>query len=334
MTTTVMLTLQGDCEKVAPQGSYPEYLGTLLYHQLRTWHTLRDHDVVVNTYNTGTGKTRAALLRLMDLDRQGVNVLFIAPTNELISQHVRDIEQFVNKHHLDYYVRAVTAPDIRALGSGLRSGEKLYRLFRNYLEFEERATRRQAMIVVTNPDIFYYALYFRYGLHDQRNVFGEVIGKFDYIVVDEFHYYNNKQLANFLFAFALFDQFGYFGHPDHQRRVCLLSATPRTNVLYYLYKLFGQRLALVAPNNEPPESQDYNTIPTLAPLHLSIRAGSLSEWIEQAANQVTLWVKDESLDGAIISNSLGRVNEAFDHLKRTLGEALVGRITGPEPPAN
>ncbi len=34
-----------------------------LYHQWRTYHA--EAPIIVNTYNTGTGKTKAALLRLL-----------------------------------------------------------------------------------------------------------------------------------------------------------------------------------------------------------------------------------------------------------------------------
>ncbi|MBK9094832.1 MAG: hypothetical protein IPM84_19105 [Anaerolineae bacterium] len=34
-----------------------------LYHQMRTLEALREHDLVMNTYNTGTGKTRCAASR-------------------------------------------------------------------------------------------------------------------------------------------------------------------------------------------------------------------------------------------------------------------------------
>ncbi|RMF32393.1 MAG: hypothetical protein D6759_08490, partial [Chloroflexi bacterium] len=64
-------------------------------------------------------------------------------------------------------LRLAQAPDT----SPARPGELLQRLIRNYLEFEPEATRRQPIILVVNPDIFYYALYFRYAAHDRRNVF-------------------------------------------------------------------------------------------------------------------------------------------------------------------
>ena len=94
-----------------------------LYHQMRTLEALRDHDLVMNTYNTGTGKTVASLLHLFDLQtRSGrsptepaKNVLFIAPTNALLAQHAADIARFVADNGLDFKVLRVTAAEMRAI---------------------------------------------------------------------------------------------------------------------------------------------------------------------------------------------------------------------------
>ncbi len=309
---------------------------TPLYHQQRTVEALREHDLVANTYNTGTGKTCASLLYLFDLQGTTKNVLFIAPTNALLAQHARDITQFVQDHHLDFKVWQVSAADVRALRTSQypdvtpsRPGEVLQRLIRNYLEFESEATRRQPIVLVVNPDIFYYALYFRYGSHDRRNVFERFLTAFDYIVVDEFHYYDSKQLANFLFAFALFDQFSYFDVRD--RKICLLSATPTAEVMAYLDRLFDRRWALVSPDNEPSNSAGLPTTPTLAPLELTVEADEFEQWTAAHRDELVRWVIDSDLDGALISNSLWRVNSAYASLRSVLAESRMGRITGPEP---
>ena len=324
----ITLTLLAHAEKLAPENPWG-LKHRPLYHQLRTYEALREHDLVVNTYNTGTGKTVASLLYLFDLNGTGKNVLFIAPTNALLQQHAEDIEHFVVENELDFKVLRVTAADVRAIESGLRPGETLQRLIRNYLEFESDATRRRPIILVVNPDIFYYALFFRYGAHDQLNVFERFLTAFDYIVVDEFHYYNSKQLANFLFAFALFDQFGYF--EVRERKVCLLSATPAPQVLTYLDRLFGSRWALISPANEPAESADYPTTPTLTSLELTIVEGEMQEWAAAYREELASWVIENDLDGALISSSLWRINEAYDALRCVLSEERIGRITGPEP---
>jgi CRISPR-associated endonuclease/helicase Cas3 len=329
------LTLLAQAEKVARDNPW-RLAHPPLYHQMRTYQALRQHDLVVNTYNTGTGKTLASLLYLFELQGTGKNVLFIAPTNALLAQHAEDIQKFVNENKLNFKVWQVSAADVRALRvaqdpttTPTRPGEVLQRLIRNYLEFEPGATRRQPIILVVNPDIFYYALYFRYGAHDRRNVFERFLTAFDYIVVDEFHYYDNKQLANFLFAFALFDQFGYF--ELRERKVCLLSATPTEEVKTYLDRLFEGRWALISPHNEPPESTDLPTIPTLSPLELTIVGGEFQEWVAAQRDELVHWVTQDDLDGALISNGLWRVNAAYAALREVLAESRLGRITGPEP---
>jgi CRISPR-associated endonuclease/helicase Cas3 len=53
-----------------------------LQHQVDTVAALEEHDLVINAFPTGTGKTKAALLRLLDYPRS--NTLLIAPVNELV----------------------------------------------------------------------------------------------------------------------------------------------------------------------------------------------------------------------------------------------------------
>lgn len=322
-----VFTLTGRAEKLALAND--EYKGQrLLLHQVRTCEALRTSPLVLNTYNTGTGKTRAAHLRLLELDGKGVNVLIIAPTNELIAQHVRDAEEFVGSHGLRFKVLPIRAPDIAGLtNTGLRRGETLQRYLNNYREFTDEWEPLQPTIMITNPDIFYYALYMRYGEHDVRNVFEAFVSRFDYIIIDEFHYYSSKQVANFLFALTLFDQFGYFSHRD--RRICLLSATPRSEIIQALNRLFGNQLALIAPDNEPPGSEHLPTVAALSPLEVSVVTQDLESWVRENRGQIEGWIGEDAQDGVIISGSLARINTVYSHL-RHLGEAVL-RLTGPEP---
>src|SRR6266700_3741297 len=80
-----------------PKPYYP------LYHQWRTYNA--DTPIIVNTHNTGTGKTKAALLRLLKraqgrkLRPNRDNALLVAPTNELLAQHVRDAKEFCDENN-------------------------------------------------------------------------------------------------------------------------------------------------------------------------------------------------------------------------------------------
>lgn len=324
--------LEAGHEKQAPSDfeiagrKFPEY--PLLYHQMRTYEALLTYDLVVNTYNTGTGKTLAALLHLFRLNGTGKNVLFIAPTNALLQQHADDVREFVRENDLDFYVKRVTAAEVRALRGDLRSGEALQRLIRNYLEFEPEATRRRQLVLVVNPDIFYYALFFQYRDWDQRNVFEQFLTQFDYVVIDEFHYYDSKQMANFLFFFAISQQFGYFSHRG--RKICLMSATPTDEVKTYLTGLFDTRWRLLSPRNEPRDSEALPKIMTLAPVELTILEDDLQDWVRNNRDDLSGWL-GAGRDGAVISSSLWRVNEAHRLLRSTFSEDVMRRITGPEP---
>lgn len=336
----IRLTLEPQSEKVAPENpwglEHPP-----LYHQWRTYEALAEADLVVNTYNTGTGKTQASLLHLFRLQAQerDTNVLFIAPTNALIQQHAEDIRAFTKKYDLDFLVLEINAGLLREIMAEQRPGETLQRLIQNPLTYAEALGispddyRKRPLILVTNPDIFYYALFFRYGSHDQRNVFQKFLTAFDYIVIDEFHYYNSKQLANFLFFFVISQEFGYFADG---RRICLLSATPNNYVTDYLTRVFGEsqegHWSWIAPHNEPSESANLETTPTLAALELQLVGGELQDWASAHSHELGGWLADDQ-DGALISSALWRINTCYNTLRRTLDEKRLGRITGPEPEA-
>jgi len=214
-----------------------------LYHQWHTYQAKHVH-IVVNSFNTGTGKTKAALLRLLDLDEaykrsryNNANVLFIAPTNELLRQHEQDVRDFIKHNGLAHIVLRLDAATIKELGNKhlggkfVRQGDRLHQMLQDpgsILTDSDgyHIEGHHPYLLVINPDIFYYALYGLGNPHDQKVLFRAFIKNFSYIVVDEFHYYNAKQLANFLFFLTLLREWGLF-----QRRTpnllahCYASAT-------------------------------------------------------------------------------------------------------------
>jgi len=234
LTATVTVTLHEQFEKLSLHNPWG-LLMPPLYHQWRTAEALREFDLVANTYNTGTGKTTAALLHLFDAPK--VNTLFIAPTNELIHQHLADIRNFVARHNLDFHVLGVDAAELRRLAEAerevdefTRNARVLHDIIQNPRIADPSFTGRKPFVLVTNPDLFYLSLYGAYSPLDKRNLLSDFVTRFDYVVVDEFHYYNAKQLACFLFFFALSKEFDYF---DGTRKICLLSATPNEKIRTY-----------------------------------------------------------------------------------------------------
>lgn len=346
----IELELAAHCEALA-QPSAEDYekvaaalKSTPLYHQWCTYRA-KDVDIVVNSYNTGTGKTKAALLRLLDLDEayrrdrytHNANVLFIAPTNELLRQHEQDVQDFIDTNQLKHIVLRLDAATIKELGRQhlgekfTRQGDRLYQM----LEDPRAVTTdsdghhpegHHPYVLVINPDIFYYALYGLGNTHDQRVLFRSFIANFQYIIVDEFHYYNAKQLANFLFFLTLSREWGYF---SQGRKVCLLTATPTREVKKYLQGL-NLNIAYIEPGNEPG---DLPKLPALAPVTLQLWSteafnnGLVSLAIEKKS-EVMAWLQ-QGRHGAFISSALWRINELYQAYGGKSNE-YTGRLTGAE----
>lgn len=323
----ITINLKAGFEKISPTNEF-DLKHPLLYHQQRTYDALRTNDLVINTYNTGTGKTRAALLRLFDVKDE--NVLFIAPTNELIHQHTNDIQEFVKEPGLNFYVAEVTGQKLREWevvddpGYRLRNPRKLHELIQNPRDYFPEMTRQAPLILVTNPDIFYLCFYGVYSKLDTANLFHHFLQDFNYIVIDEFHYYDAKQLANFLMFFIISKEFGYFD--DNRRKVCLLSATPDEKVLSYLDRI-GLKYANISSDNEPIESNNYEKIQTLSQLELTIHSGKIHEALKAHSE----WVSDPlhaRKEGAVISGSLRTINEIKQTLQTVGLKEKIGLITG------
>ena len=322
----IRVTLNAGYEKISPTNPLGLILPPL-YHQQRTYEALKTNELVINTYNTGTGKTRASLLQLFDLE--GENVLFIAPTNELIHQHANDIQEFVDEHGLNFAVAEVTGQKLREWeivddpGYRVRNPRKLHELIQNPRDYFPELTRRAPLILVTNPDIFYLCFYTVYSPLDSANLFRNFLVEFSYIVIDEFHYYNAKQLANFLMFFILSKEYGYF---DKGRKICLLSATPDEKVLIYLERI-GLTYTLISPDNEPIESNGYEKIQTLSELELTIHSSKMHDTLTAGPERI-LNLLDSGKDGAIISSSLRTINEIKQGLQQGGIQNRIGLITG------
>jgi CRISPR-associated endonuclease/helicase Cas3 len=306
-----------------------------LEHQRRTAEAVPLHPLTVNTYGAGTGKTLAALLGWVAISQERgsplPNMLFIAPTNELIAQHETAIQKFADQAGLDVHVIHVDRHSLRALPTPHaheRVGERLNRLIANPQEYGR--VGRKPMAIVTNPDIFYYALYFAaYNRIDRRNLFERFLLNLDYVVIDEFHYYSPKQLACFLFFFALCKEWGYF---EDGRRVCLLSATPEEEIRDYLGRLFeASEIAWIVPEDTLPSVSGLKYTPALTPLTLRIINGTIDDFAANKDAQALLrqWL-DAGRDGALISNALWRINMAHSVLRGAGFESFMARLTGAE----
>lgn len=306
-----------------------------LQHQVETAAALATHDMVINAFPTGTGKTKAALLWL--LDHPQANTLLIAPVNELVRQHAQDAEQFVAAAGLPHVVESVDAAFLRTLPKdlGKRPSERFYRILTNPASLpkmrDAQRTVKPPLLLVTNPDLFYYGVFYLFNHLDRRNIAEQFISKFQYIIIDEVHYYDAKQFANLLFFILLSKEFGYFssGLPE-RRKICLLTATPDSDFNRFIERLEQEGITVKRLDPQPVASDDPLATKSLAAVELELHpytrdaAGEFLQQTEQIAEFV-----EQGKDGAILLNSLYGVNRLARVFERRLGRDRVGRITGP-----
>lgn len=305
-----------DIQKAFPHG--------MLQHQVELYKAARNHDIVVDLAATGTGKTGAGLSVIAhNHDR---NAIYIAPTNALIEQQTKAANKFVHDAGLPHVVKAASArhiknwPDDRV---GPRSGEKLYNVLREPSTIFSECIGKP-LLLVTNPDIFYYAAFFQYSPLDRSNIASVFYSSFSTIIFDEFHLYDAKQLVGLLFYLALSKVFGYF---QHNRKVVLLTATPEPACEAALGQLEAAGVRIRRVNGETETDQ---MLPSQTAVRLEIRKQLDKEsLIAEIASEVLQRVEQKPDQfGAVILDSLDQVNQLNDWLCNAGIEHLRGRITG------
>src|SRR3989442_5039818 len=188
------------------------------------------------------------------------------------------------------------------------------------------------LLLVTNPDLFYYGVFYLFNALDRRNIAEEVIAKFQYIIIDEVHYYDAKQFANLLFFILLSKAFRYFA-PDlpERRKICLLTATPDSDLNLFIERLGEEGISVKRLDPEPVAADDPLATKSLTELELELypyntrdAAGEFLSHVERIVELV-----EQRRDGAILLNSLYAVNRLARVFEHRLGVQAVGRITGP-----
>jgi CRISPR-associated endonuclease/helicase Cas3 len=301
-------------------------LKNALQHQVDVFEAAKDHDIILDLAPTGTGKTKAGLAVL--LHQHNKSAVYIAPTNALIEQQTKAAEQFIRDAGLPHVVKAVSAKEIRNWSNdrvGSRPGEKLYNLLRNPATLFPEVGEGSPLLLVTNPDIFYYATFFSYNRLDKVNVATSFYTQFSTIIFDEFHLYDAKQLVGLLFYLAYLFVFGFF---EAGRRVVLLTATPEPDCEKALSVLESRGVRIKQVNGESGNHQ----IPSQTAVQLEIRPqverkALLSELADEIAKRLE---NSPNQNGAVILDSKVQIND-LAKLLREQGITQFGRIHGSTP---
>lgn len=305
------------------------FIKNALQHQLDVFEQSKDADIILDLAPTGTGKTKAGLAVLKH--QQNENAIYIAPTNALIEQQTEAAKQFVRDADLRHIVKAASAKDVKSWSNekvGRRSGEKLYNVLRNPATVFDDVGANTPILLVTNPDIFYYATFFAYNKLDKDNIAAGFYSKFSTVIFDEFHLYDAKQLVGLLFYITYSHVFRFF---QYGRKIVLLTATPEPACELALENLkqAGVKIARI-----DGESSNTNLLPSQTAVNLELRPQpeSKEDWLAELAAEVVHRFRERpSENGAVILDSLDNINRLSDLLRQQGLSDDIGRITGPAP---
>lgn len=304
------------------------FLGRALQHQVDVFERSGDADIILDLSPTGTGKTQAGLSVLLHQPHK--SAIYIAPTNALITQQTEAAKQFVSQAKLPHFVISASASEIRSWPDdkvGHRSGEKLYNLLRNPVTIFPEIGSKRPVLLITNPDIFYYAIFFSYNHLDRDNLASQFYQKFATVIFDEFHLYDAKQLVSLLFYLAASKVLGFF---EKQRKVVLLTATPEKACDIALETLERQGVKIIKIDGT---NQSSHLIPSQTSVSLQIKPQLEKEnWLIELADTVENQLQNHpDRHGAVILDSKDLVNRLSEALKAKGLHPKTGRITGSTP---
>ena len=304
------------------------FMGKALQHQVDVFEQSRDADIILDLAPTGTGKTQAGLTVLLHQPRK--SAVYVAPTNALVEQQREAAEKFVREAGLPHVVKSASARDIKSWSNdkvGSRPGEKLYNVLRNPATVFSDVGANTPILLITNPDIFYYATFFAYNKLDRGNIASSFYTKFATVIFDEFHLYDAKQLVGLLFYLTYSHIFRFY---QNQRKVVLLTATPEPACDLALQTLEREGVKVARINGE---NNNANLLPSQTAVNLELRPPpDKQEWLTELTQEVVKRFRERpDENGAVILDSLENINRLSDLLKQHgLGDDI-GRITGPAP---
>ncbi|KKG03137.1 hypothetical protein DU86_12835 [Methanosarcina mazei] len=217
--------------------SIPRYNAEPLYndrypyaHQIIARDSIRNFDefFLFLTSPTGSGKTDSWAVPSLNGNDLGV-VVALYPTNALAKDQYLSINNLKKSLNSNKRIEFVTAETL-----GLKQEKYSYRITKG--EILEDMVRKMALdgggIIVTNPDIFVYALKGYFFNEYLKSVFKNHINT---VVFDEFHLYDLKQSD--IILFLLHDIL--ITEDTALRKFVFLSATPNENISYKIKKVIG-----------------------------------------------------------------------------------------------
>ncbi|HIE29690.1 TPA: type I-D CRISPR-associated helicase Cas3' [Candidatus Poribacteria bacterium] len=281
---------------------------SLRQHQAETLSavTNSDAEVVFNTAMTGDGKSLAAYLPAL-LD--GRAILAMYPTNELINDQQRQIENYQELFQTNIL-------------QDVMYSDRLYELRADFdLRSQGKAVDQltwKNSILLTNPDIFNLIANFKY-LRETQNpdaLLQRVIELYDLFLFDEFHIYSATEVVSVLTS--LLYVLEQTGNLPYRKKFIFLSATPSPMLLKCLEEA-GVKYQVIEgcyAHEEPLPKGKWQPISAQIDLHFHSVGRKTYEWIEQNYPLIADWFTTHpNSRGAIIVNSVALAKRIVAFLK-------------------
>lgn len=271
--------------------------------------------ILFNTCGTGLGKTYAAFAPSILNDFSSCSIY---PTNALIEDQFRSLNNLAEKLDKNYLIYKATARDISREAKHVKEDRR--EIFLSYL----KRRPERARILLTNPDLFYITLSLMFGRRYKADLAFPLVADFSVFIFDEFHLYNWKQLANLLFFISLLDEF----RKSQSTAILFLSATPNYRFIHELKHIYpDMELLEITEDTGPLFATSKKQLTVVTEINLQIYNSDYGlQWIisniemikDMVAKYKECLISDPEAKIIIILNSIFAAREA----RKILEEAL------------
>ena len=267
-------------------------------------------EFTIMTAPTGTGKSFAFPLPIIQhrseetgfSKRRGI---IISPTNALIEDMVREYSTIFP----DISVSKLNRSKLDELNA--KGPERWNALIQIITDNE---------IIITNPDLLNFALFGGYFRYKGQKEINEIFARIDYFVFDEYHLYDEEQIANILSWIII--KKALINKPV---KFIFASATPEKKLREVLSKQGSEVTELVETVSEFESDTSRKIHGEIEVTFL--KGTNLCEYALQNAATIKQWIKHGERV-LIIFDTMLALRKARSAIEKALGEVTIAEVSG------
>jgi CRISPR-associated endonuclease/helicase Cas3 len=286
-------------------------------HQVETYKAFKNSNtkIIFNTAMTGDGKSLAGLLPAL----QGECVISMYPTNELITDQVKNFDKYPNENNSKFtevYGKSITE---QMANSDIQQR----------YQFIEKIFHHNK-IIFTNPDLFHLMMTHQYGGYGDAKSFQAnqlpylIPTNFNYFIFDEFHIYKIPQII------SVINILNYIESKERDKKYIFLSATPNDAFIELLEKS-GISYEIIEGSYSDTKKENYRRILENITVNISwINQDTKTfDWIKSNVDTIkNIISRNKKFKGAIIVDSIVLAKEIKSFLKEKIPEIKIIENTG------